>query len=264
MEAQYNYTDLIEILRWMFVEDKIKEQDTILWDKLQLSATESIIDRLLGLANDVQRTAFLNAIFGRMFDDGKGYNLALYEVEGVNGFENDLDFKFIQNCKWVLNGLITDVSEACLQYEGIDFSNLMANLPKHFPDSINEYNFTWYKNGTLNVQVADGRLNKENPYSNFDELFIDHSDIDKCINALRKVHPPIIDDTGRFIGKNKGAFVIWIDVLRKKGKLRTINDKFLPELLEEKFPGLKISASLFRQPPGRAEAMYKLDFQALI
>lgn len=113
-------------------------------------------------------------------------------------------------------------------------------------------------------EVDDNQLSKKNPYTNLDEVFINISDIDKCINVLRKVDPPIIDENGQFLGKNKGAFVIWIDELRRKGKLHTINDKFLPELLIEKFPGLTISASLFRQPPGRADDMYRRDFQALI
>jgi hypothetical protein len=118
--------------------------------------------------------------------------------------------------------------------------------------------------GYLKNLNAKKAVYPEKVYNSLDELFINTEDIEPCIKALSDVDPPIINEKGRYIGNRKGAFVIWIDVLNRKNKLHKIEDKFLPELLEKKFPGLKISAPLFRQQNFRAEAEYFQNFIALI
>jgi hypothetical protein len=112
---------------------------------------------------------------------------------------------------------------------------------------------------SLNVKKA---IYPDKKYDILDELFINPTDIETSIKALTLVDPPVIDEKGNFL-KHKGMFVVWIDVLRRRGKLHKIDDKLLPELLEKKFPGLKISDSLFRQQNIRAGA-FKTDLLQLI
>lgn len=105
---------------------------------------------------------------------------------------------------------------------------------------------------------------QEKQFASLDELFKDPAELCNCIGALQKVDPPIINEKGEFIGTLKGAIIVWVDVLRQRGKIHKINDELLPELLSKKFPGLTISGSLFRQENFRARDKYRLEFQALI
>jgi len=138
MEKEYDYSHFIEILNGIYNQKKISEQSSIEWNKLARGATDSIIDKLYQFETDNQRIGFLNAIFKRLFSDGKNYNLSLVESQGVKGFENESEFQYIQNCKLILNELITDVSETCIQYEGIDFNKIMKGL------NIDPSDYVWY------------------------------------------------------------------------------------------------------------------------
>ena len=130
--------------------------------------------------------------------------------------------------------------------------------------SINDKATIFIKDVELFLNSIPKKKATDKKYNSLDELFINPDDIEPSIKALSSVNPPLISDSGQFIGKLKSALVVWINVLRSKGKLHKIEDKFLPELLTKKFPELTISQSLFRQSNFRAEDIYKLDFQALI
>jgi hypothetical protein len=104
----------------------------------------------------------------------------------------------------------------------------------------------------------------EKHYNHLDELFKNPDDVEPCMKALNKVYPPIVNEEGQYIGKLAGAFVVWVEALRYRSKLHPISDKLLVELLIKKFPDLKISDSLFRQPTKTANDKYKQEFRNII
>lgn len=138
---KYTYSDLIEILNGMYDEKQILNQDTIKWGDLEKGVTNSIIDELYHLQNDSQRNGFLNITFKRFFCDGKDYNLSLIESKGITGFENEQDFQYIKNCLLVLNGIILEVSDQCIQYKGVDFSKI---IKENIRTAGIKPNFIWY------------------------------------------------------------------------------------------------------------------------
>ncbi|GET19872.1 hypothetical protein [Prolixibacter denitrificans] len=136
------YLRLIEILDGLYNPDYIEKENDIDWADLEIKATESIIEELFHFQNDEQRTGFLNFFFRRIFNQGKDYNLGLLKRQYIPDNWTKSEYEYIKNCKLVLNGLITDVSEACLQYDGIDFTEIMENNIKTSTEE--RPDFVWY------------------------------------------------------------------------------------------------------------------------
>lgn len=93
----------------------------------------------------------------------------------------------------------------------------------------------------LPPQVTE-RQNPELP-KNFDEMFEFPELIKDCINVLRTVTPPIINNQDKYnLGsKSKGSFVAWITALKKKGLISAkIPDMIIAKHLNERFKGLDL------------------------
>lgn len=106
-------------------------------------------------------------------------------------------------------------------------------------------------------------------YSSFPDLLHDPDDFYKCLEALRKIDPPVLSDTGNWIGGkgSKSILVAWIEVLEQRGHITRMPDRVaLSRLLNAYFPGLKLdtkSARIFRTPT-QTYNKYHADFLALI
>jgi hypothetical protein len=72
------------------------------------------------------------------------------------------------------------------------------------------------------------------------DLFINKKDFTKAIEALRTIK--VIDsNNSNLIGsKLKGVMQVWIDLLKKRQKLKIIPDKELPALLNKHFKNLRL------------------------
>jgi len=86
-----------------------------------------------------------------------------------------------------------------------------------------------------------GSKKTQSPNS-FDEIFKPNVDVKVCIDALKKVEPPIIDNNLNYIlsAKEKSAMAAWINVLIKRKKINSCDHKDLPKLLNKKFAGLNL------------------------
>ncbi len=75
------------------------------------------------------------------------------------------------------------------------------------------------------------------------EDIIAKKDIAIYLDALKKVEPPVIDNSFHYrLGeRQKGAVVAWVEVLRQKGKISRVNDEILSGLLNKKIKGLNLS-----------------------
>ena len=152
IDTKYTYSDLITIINGMYDENRVSEQNSIDWAVLQKGATDSIIEKLYHLENDTQRTGFLNATFRGFFNDGKDYNLSLAESGGGTESWNESERQYLINCKLTLNGVVDDVSDACIQYKGIDFTRLMKENIRTM--GVEAYRlFTWYVKPTEKSQL---------------------------------------------------------------------------------------------------------------
>ena len=102
-------------------------------------------------------------------------------------------------------------------------------------------------------------------YGTLKELFIYPETYDKCINVLKTVDPPILNVENKYIGKEKSAFVLWIDVLKRYDLIdKTENDKVYSELISNEFHPFSISEGLFRKVSKRANEKYDNDFNYLL
>jgi hypothetical protein len=100
---------------------------------------------------------------------------------------------------------------------------------------------------------------------NLDEIFKDPNIIEPCINILRQLENPLIDESYNYIGKNKTLVCIWLEELLKNSFIKKYRDKRYVILLNRKFPGLDMTkdGSLFRKTSKRAEEKRK-DIQVLL
>lgn len=137
-----SYLKLLEIIEGLYNPNCVEKLNDIDWSDMQIKATESIIAELFNFQNDTQRIGFLNSFFRRIFNNGKAYNFGLLKNKDIPRNWTKQEYEYIKNCKLVLNGLITDVSEACLDYDGIDFTKILESNLRTFPDE--RPDFVWY------------------------------------------------------------------------------------------------------------------------
>lgn len=105
---------------------------------------------------------------------------------------------------------------------------------------------------------------KDDEYKDLKEIFIYPETYDDCINVLKDVHPPILNIENKYIGKEKGAFVLWIDYLNRNNLIyKSLNDKDYSRLISKAFD-FPISEGLFRKVSKRAMERYDADFKQLL
>ncbi|MEO8853518.1 MAG: hypothetical protein ABI359_07045 [Ginsengibacter sp.] len=99
----------------------------------------------------------------------------------------------------------------------------------------------------------------------FQDLFINPELIEDCLNLLKEMDNPCINDENKFI-RHKGAFIIWFNAMEYKrmfrGSFKNYNEK--TKTLNKNFEGLNISESLFKQENKRAKELYKSHFESEI
>ena len=91
-------------------------------------------------------------------------------------------------------------------------------------------------------------------------LFHDASILDACVQILREVDPPVIDNNCRYIGNTKGAFCIWIDELKKNGLIKKDTRNTYTTALNSHFSDLNIEETTFSKIAKKGETQYRKPF----
>ena len=117
-----------------------------------------------------------------------------------------------------------------------------------FPIEIREYKINSQRKPVIqffNLDDIEGIKHEKN-YNDIklQNIFTEINNYDVCINALRTVNPPVIDNANNYLlgEREKGAIVAWIEVLKKRGKIKTIERNELAEILNNSILGLEISS----------------------
>jgi hypothetical protein len=92
----------------------------------------------------------------------------------------------------------------------------------------------------------------------FKSLFHDERMAPACIDVLKNCEPPLIDENCRYIGKEKSALCLWIELLERNGFIKKQSDrKVYAKMLALTFDDLSISDSLFAKTNSRAKLKYE-------
>ena len=96
----------------------------------QKGVTDELIKKLYELSTNEQREGLLDHTFKGFLGDGKDYVFSqICQIEEGKITKHDFtkkEYAFLLNCLRVLNGVILDVSEACLTYD-INFTVIINN-----------------------------------------------------------------------------------------------------------------------------------------
>jgi len=89
-------------------------------------------------------------------------------------------------------------------------------------------------------------------------LFHDEKMVTPCIDVLKHCEPPLIDENCRYIGKEKSALCLWINLLERNGLIKKQSDrKVYAQMLALTFEGFSINHSMFAKDSPRAEKKYE-------
>lgn len=89
-------------------------------------------------------------------------------------------------------------------------------------------------------------------------LFHDEKMVTPCIDVLKHCEPPLIDENCRYIGNEKSALCLWINLLERNGLIKKQSDrKVYAQILAQTFEGFSISHSMFAKDSPRAEKKYE-------
>lgn len=104
----------------------------------------------------------------------------------------------------------------------------------------------------------------------FEELFYNPEHAEPCLRILGELSTPVIDAMNNYIGKAKGAFPLWVKVLKNhkpKPLIKPFKDTVYKDLLNQKVKGLNLSkdASEFRKQYKRIENdKIELDIKTIL
>lgn len=128
-------------------------------------------------------------------------------------------------------------------------------------------NLHWVENRwneLLNSELISGPKNIMAP-SKLSQLFKSDEIYEKCISILKNVSPPILNDQGIYIGKDKGAFNVWITILFELSLIKFCADKGVySKLVSETFtPVSKRTMQKTQEENPRPWAKYEQHMRTL-
>ena len=117
--------------------------------------------------------------------------------------------------------------------------------------------------GTLNGNKDGVEMDKK-----FEDLFGDIKYAKSCVEVLKRVSPPIINDAEEYcLGRSsKSAVVAFYNILLEKGRVERESDMNLAELFNRRFPKLNLDRTgrIFRDGKRAAYRKYEDQLRSLI
>lgn len=112
--------------------------------------------------------------------------------------------------------------------------------------------FLEYQTGDVSSKSKFLEKEPQSQPKSFEDLFYNRNDAEVCLDVLRELEPPVIDQTNNYIGKGKGIFQLWIMALKTHKPtplIKTFKDMVYRDVLNSKIMNLNLSkdASEFRK-----------------
>jgi hypothetical protein len=109
------------------------------------------------------------------------------------------------------------------------------------------------------------KTKNESASDSLNDLFNNPKMIEACVDVLRSVEPPLIDDSNNYIGNSKGALCVWFNEMKKLGIIKNLTDRQkYANALNNYFVGFSINSSMFAKVHKRAEEKYKREFSTML
>jgi hypothetical protein len=166
--------------------------------------------------------------------------------------------------------LFNEIQICCIKYK-IDFFKVCneLNFSVEYFDSAITVVFEEKRKDNLPPQQAETKTEKQIAKT-FEELFYNPENAEPCLRILSELQSPVIDAMNNYIGKAKGVFPLWVNILKNhkpEPLIKHFNDTVYKDLLNLKVNGLNLSkdASEFRKQYKRIENnKIELDIKAIL
>jgi hypothetical protein len=127
--------------------------------------------------------------------------------------------------------------------------------------------YDWVKSFPIvTTQQTETKEEQETPET-FESLFYNKNLVNPCINILKEIEPPLIDNDCNFLGRVKSGILIWIDEMQRQAVIKKgypQERKLLALLIPLKIKGFAIDESMFSKNSVRAERQYRTDIKAMV
>lgn len=159
------------------------------------------------------------------------------------------------------------IKENCEHYGFGNSRRLAIHILKILEEIKNRHNAEYEKGSPLApAQQTETKAEQETPET-FESLFYNKNLVNPCINILKEIEPPLIDNDCNFLGSAKSGILIWIDEMRRQAVIKKgypQERKLLALLIPLKIKGFVIDESMFSKNSVRAERQYRTDIKAMV
>ena len=278
IKATYTKEDIKRIKKnFLHREGKVEQQVGEEYSFIPITINEKEAFERLVYMTAQKRSEYFQSIFCKKYPK--------INLDVINS-EIGIIEKFITSTKEDNTKISLAMSSPSKQPKGVRFKDEelileYLRINNHFYDvNLVDYNdnsitcevygrYILYYKWLLNLRKSRKPISSEIPET-FEELFINPSDAEICLDILRKLNPPSIDAEGKYIGKSKGIFPLWINVLKNhnpKSLIKHCSELVYKDLLNTQVYGLELSkdASEFRKTYKRLELNnIKLEIKAIL
>jgi hypothetical protein len=150
------------------------------------------------------------------------------------------------------------------ELEEFNPDNYPLNLSHHYPGYYYSITYSLIVNieTTIDILKTSSSQKQKEGITKFEQLFKSPEIMQKCIDVLKVVDPPIINNKEQYIGRSKGAICIWTEEINRRGLFEVkVDDKIRTALINNKIKQLSIEESNFRKEHKRAREKYGLEFK---
>lgn len=143
-------------------------------------------------------------------------------------------------------------------YSLIEKINLELKLIDEMQIETDDYTVIRERYRRYLMDWSNAKPTKQEEPVTLQSLFHDEKMVTPCIDILKHCEPPLIDENCRYIGKEKSALCLWINLLERNGLIKKQSDrKVYAQMLSLTFEGFSISHSMFAKLTPRAEKKYE-------
>jgi hypothetical protein len=156
-----------------------------------------------------------------------------------------------------------------LTHKAVKEFGYYSGIVNKVEEQVNKYPrlFAKFDKCEHNLPSQQIKTEQETPKT-FEELFYNPENAEPCLKILRELEFPVIDEINNYIGKAKGVFPLWVNILKTykpKPLIKHFKDIVYKDLLNQKIKGLNLTkdASEFRKQYVRLEkSKIELDIKA--